>query len=204
MISFISRIIADFLFKKGAISEEHKEICAYGYEVVLFNLFNALLIVVLGILFHRLVDSMIFFFIFAVLRQYTGGYHAKNTIMCTAVYLVSYTFIMFVSQSIYLGEYYTMPLCILLNAAFVGFIFMYAPVENKNKEYEISEKKKFKKISIILGLLVSVISIIAYYINIRVSAVVTITLCAIAVMMLVGAYRGKEEGYHEEGAEYDG
>ncbi len=34
MITFLSRKIADFLFRRNVISEEYVEICQYGYEVM--------------------------------------------------------------------------------------------------------------------------------------------------------------------------
>ena len=93
MIAFLSRIIADFLCRKNAIPDDNKEICAYGYEVLFFNLLNAPVIFFLGILLDKLIYSIVFFLIFAVLRQYCGGFHAKNTKVCTFTYIISYLFI---------------------------------------------------------------------------------------------------------------
>ena len=69
VITFLSRRIADFLFQRNVISEEYVEICQYGYEVLFFNLFNALIVLVLGIILDKLLCSVVFFVIFALLRQ---------------------------------------------------------------------------------------------------------------------------------------
>lgn len=204
MITFLSRIIADFLCRKNAVSDDDKEICAYGYEVLFFNLLNALLIFFLGILLNKLFYSIIFFLIFAVLRQYCGGFHAKSTVVCTITYIISYLFIVLVSECDAISEIYTIGKCISLDIAFLGMIVLYAPIENPNKILGKSEKEKYKKISIYITIFITVISIIAYYINIHLSAVITLTLFVIMIMMFVGLYDRKEGKWHEKDSEYHG
>lgn len=193
MIAFLSRIIADFLCRKNAIPDDNKEICAYGYEVLFFNLLNALLIFFLGILLNKLIYSIVFFLIFAVLRQYCGGFHAKNTIVCTITYIISYLFIVLLAECDAISEIYTFSICIILNIAFLGMIVLYAPIENPNKTLDKFEKLKYKKISAYISILIVIISIIAYYINIHLSAVITLTLFVIMIMMFVGLHDRKEE-----------
>lgn len=204
MIAFLSRIIADFLCRKNVISDDNKEICAYGYEVLFFNLLNALLIFFLGILLNKLIYSIVFFLIFAVLRQYCGGFHAKSTVACTITYIISYLFIVLISGCDAISEIYTFGICIILDVAFLGMIVLYAPIENPNKTLEKSEKEKYKKISIYISIFITAISIIAYYINIHLSAVIVLTLFVIMIMMFVGLYDRKEEIKHEKNSEYHG
>lgn len=204
MIAFLSRIIADFLCRKNVISDEYKEICAYGYEVLFFNLFNAFLILFLGVLLDKLAYSITFFLIFAVLRQYCGGFHAKSTFACTIAYITSYLFVIITSGSKNIDEIYTLSFYIVFHLAFLTMIVLYAPIDNSNKPIDKSERPKYKKKSVIISFFIMIVGIIAYYINIHLSAVISLTLFVIMIMMFAGMYGGKEENNDEKDAEFHG
>ncbi len=203
MITFFSRRIADFLYHKNIIAEDDVEICQYGYEVLFFNLFNALLVLLMGFALHKLLYSVIFFLIFAVLRQYCGGYHAKSTVICTFVYLSAYLFVILIASSRFIGEIYTLSTNVVLSAAYITTIVLYAPIENPNKPIDKEEKKKYRNISVMLGLLIIMAGLIAYHINVHISAVIALTLFVVMLFMLVGMYGGKEGETNEKGTEYD-
>ncbi len=83
-------------------------------------------------------------------------------------------------------------------------IVLYAPIENLNKTLENFEKKKYKKISIYISIFIMIISIVAYYINIHLSAVITLTFFVIMIMMFVGLHDRKEGKWYEKDSEYHG
>ncbi len=199
MITFLSRKIADFLFQRNVISEEYVEICQYGYEVLFFNLFNALIVLVLGIIWDKLLCSVVFFVVFALLRQYCGGYHSKSTIVCTSVYIGIYLFVMFIATSRFLFEIYTFSTHIMLGSALLIAVFLFAPVQNANKPLEEPQKRKYKRISVVLSIMIVGISIIAYQINLQIAAVISLTLFAVMILMVAGMYGGRRGERYEQG-----
>lgn len=198
MITFFSHVIADFLYQKKVISKDYIDICAYGYEVFFFNLFNALLILLFGILLDKLLYSIVFFLIFAVLRQYCGGFHAKSTIVCTIAYLLSYLFVIIISTTKAIIEMYTFPFCIIFNLTFIIMIFLYAPIENINKPLESHEKIRNKKKSLLLSAVASILSCITFFIDIHMSAIIILTFFVIMIMMFIGTYIRKEDEIGEK------
>lgn len=145
MIAFLSRIIADFLCRKNAIPDDNKEICAYGYEVLFFNLLNT------GNIFLRYITEEIDLFyclLFDICRSATilwwiscKKHHSLY------IYLYNIIFIVLLAGFDAISEIYTFSVCIILNIAFLGMIVLYAPIENPNKTLDKFEKLKYRKIS---------------------------------------------------------
>lgn len=50
MIHLIALVIADFLFSKDAITEEEKEVCAYGMELIISGIISIALVLIIGLI----------------------------------------------------------------------------------------------------------------------------------------------------------
>ena len=50
MIHSVALIIADFLFSKDAITEEEKEVCAYGMELIISGIISVALVIIIGLI----------------------------------------------------------------------------------------------------------------------------------------------------------
>lgn len=145
MITFLSSRIADFLYKHNIIKKEDIEICRYGYEVLFFNIMNMAIIIILGSALDKLLYSLIFFIIFASIRQCCGGYHSKSTIICTFVYVGIYIAIMFLATTEYTEKYFTLPIDIILCLSYISSAAAHAPIDNKNKCISDEKRGNLKK-----------------------------------------------------------
>ena len=76
IFSLLSNKITDFLYKKEVISQEQKEVYIYGFTVLFLNILDILIILALGILIERYLDTIVFLMVFGITRQYTG----RNTL----------------------------------------------------------------------------------------------------------------------------
>lgn len=83
MISSLSSIITEALYKSQVIAEEDKELYTYGFFVLLskglFFLISAFYGWMLGVLW----ESIVFYIMFSTLRSYAGGFHASKESICT-------------------------------------------------------------------------------------------------------------------------
>ena len=83
MISSLSSIITEALYKSQVIAEEDKELYIYGFFVLLskglFFLVSAFFGGMLGVLW----ESIMFYIMFSMLRSYAGGFHASKESVCT-------------------------------------------------------------------------------------------------------------------------
>lgn len=72
----------------GESAEEDIDIYAYACEAVLALLVNILVCLVIAFLFGRVMEGLVFISGFALLRRYTGGYHAKSHFACIMIFSI--------------------------------------------------------------------------------------------------------------------
>lgn len=77
-----ARRITAFLLKKNKITKSDVEVCTYGYSILLGEIFQTLLLIIMGVFFHRLRETIIFIIVFVSVRRHAGGYHASTRINC--------------------------------------------------------------------------------------------------------------------------
>ncbi len=90
MLGRIADSIAVLFLKKNIINEDELPVYQYGMQVLICNIAGMLTVLIVGILISRLVESIIFITIYATLRIYTGGYHARTPLVCNIVFLGTY------------------------------------------------------------------------------------------------------------------
>lgn len=196
MFSLLSNKITAFLCRKGVVHEEQKEVYQYGFEVLLLNVLDVLIILGLGIVIKRYVDTVVFLLVFGVTRQYTGGYHAKTVLKCLTVYVIIYLTVMFISSSnivLCMGVLLQVLLCVL----YIVAVVIYAPIQNDNKVISSTEKKKYKTISIVLGVTISMVAIALYSVLTTTALTISLTLFAVTLLMALVMIR-KRGDYNEK------
>lgn len=83
MISFLSSLITEALYKSQVIAEEDKELYVYGFFVLLSKGLFFLVSAFFGWMFGVLWESIVFYIMFSTLRCYAGGFHASKESVCT-------------------------------------------------------------------------------------------------------------------------
>ena len=139
MIAKLARKMTEYFIKKNVIKEEEKDTYDYCFEVLIATVINLIILVVLGIFTKRYIETAIFCVFFMLLRGAAGGYHANTHAGCLLTLLIVYGILLatlLLSSNIlfYAGIF-------LFVIALIIFIII-APVDNKNKILEITEKKR--------------------------------------------------------------
>ncbi len=191
MITFLSRKLADFLCKKGVILNDEKEIYQYGYELLISDIFSFLILSIIGIFSKLIIETYVFYITFVLTRRFCGGYHADTYFKCHISTLIVYTLIMIIS---FLVSQFGIA---FLNLILISFYFItalvYAPIENQNKPLETEDKIKFRKLSFMFGGIFAVICLLLMLVSDRLSLVVSLTLSASAMLMVIERYKNEEE-----------
>lgn len=183
MIRFLSSKLADFLCEKQVISDEDKEICEYGYELIISFIIGVGLVLLLGIIFGRAVETAVFIIVFMVTRQYCGGYHANSYVKCISAFFTVYCIVNFLTLLI--SSVYEIPVWALIIISSEAVIFELSPIENINKPMSEQEKKSNRIKSIIISLAVSLISLVLFSIFKEISLLIALTLLSTAVLMII-------------------
>lgn len=185
MIKFISSKAACILCKDKD-TDEMRELYEYAIYILLSGLFHLFSVVALGLCFNMVLESLVFYCSFILIRKFAGGYHAKTPTRCyifsviTSVVGLCLIKLIGNSNSVYYYIFVTIEiLCIV-------FIMIASPIDNENKPLNAKEKKIFKILSIVFSLLLFVISLIVKwggFVILSVSVSFGIMMCAVVVFL---------------------
>lgn len=193
MITELSKRISLFLCRKNIIAEDLIEVYQYGFETIISTLLGFFITVIIGITFRMTLLSLFYYFIFVILRQFTGGYHADTYLKCNLIFAATTVFIFGMSKMAAIGDIYTIGFHLLILVFSIMVIWIKAPVENENKP--LSEKQKIRNhwFSVITAMVLAIISGFLYKEAVLVSALIAFTLFVVAVMTVIATPKGKEE-----------
>ena len=65
----LANTITDYYIRKKIIAEEKREIYFYGFKLIIADVINYVIIISLGIVFNRLIESIAFLITLCGLRQ---------------------------------------------------------------------------------------------------------------------------------------
>lgn len=155
MLEKLANYIADKLIKKNAIDPKKKDIYVYGLELLISFLFSTSLVILIGLMIGKLIPTIVFLTVYILLRSYSGGYHANSYWLCTIVTLSVYISV------ILLATYLTVNSIAFIVLFLIGVVILYvfAPIENVNKEIRPKDALRYKYISILLFIAFSVCGI---------------------------------------------
>ena len=145
------------IFSNPSANEDDIEVISYALECILNTTITTALILLFGIITHNLILSVIWIFLFSIMRKYIGGYHASSHLKCiiSSVFICILTVILstYIHFNLYIGTIIVF-LCLL-------FAAKYAPICSlRNNTLNNTEINSQKRILIVLICLVYVIFII--------------------------------------------
>ena len=191
MLKELSNKITKKLVDINIIEAADSELYEYGFWQGSVLFFNFLTVVLLGILFNMLLESIIFLIFYGVLRTIAGGYHARTQHAC---YILSIILIIVVLTILKTFPSNTI-LCCILTILSISVIFILAPVQDENKLLDETEKKIFKKLSRVISLLYGFIIFLLFLLNKNELAYcVVISLFTISIMLIIGEIRNELNG----------
>lgn len=169
------------LANHGIINPESIEVYVYGFELVFSFAFSTAIILLIGILLSRLLETVVFLTIFVLLRSFTGGYHAKTFIKCAVVTFSTYLSVIILSMFVSRLPLYIYIICLLIGLSIISAV---APVENPNKEIPQNKRIRHKIISIILYLVFSTMGLLFYNYKMAITSSVFFSLIADIILLL--------------------
>ena len=191
MITSIAENIAAFFVSKGIIPKQKQDVLRYGFELIISTLVGILVILAAGAITGKFWYSVLFMAVFIPLRQYTGGYHADTYLQCNIKFIMTFLILLFVF-SIIPAEMYVNVNCICTVLSLL-IVILFAPIDNKNKRLSFKKKRKFKKISILFTIVLSVFLWIMFFYNKTISLFIALTMLVVAVLMILGKTKNKME-----------
>ncbi len=185
MLSTLSSHVANRMIARGAIQTEDRETYEYGVYILLTSAIHVATVLLLGLVSRMLLESIVFYGAYAILRKFAGGYHASTSVRCYLLSLVVVAGALFAAS--YANTFYILLFSSLLLPLAAGVIFIMSPVEDGNKPLEGSEAKHYRKAAaIILAMeliLAVVFSLLGLY---RFTFMICLSLTTLAIMLIMG------------------
>ena len=79
----------EFFVLNDIIKNEDKEIYKYALNIILSSLIHIATVMILGLCFNLLIESLVFYFAYIVIRKFAGGYHANTQLRCFLASVIS-------------------------------------------------------------------------------------------------------------------
>lgn len=196
MIKSFSNKLLQYLVKTGTIDKDEDVLAyyRYGLEITISSIVNIILILLIGICSHHFYESIAFLICFVTLRQFTGGYHANTYFKCNFLFSILYIALLIaydltIKQLTYHAD------ALMLVFSIVTFASE-CPIEHNNKPLSDIQKKRNKKLSVMLGLLYGSIGVISQVLSYDVGVIFLYTLVLISLLVIVATFqRIRREGY---------
>lgn len=157
MISKITERISKKMLLKFKLNNMDADIYSYGLFMFLSFVIFGVITLAFGIIFGCIIESLIFYTLFQLLRKYCGGYHAETCGKCEI--MTSLIFLICIA-SIEAVEYLNFEnILFLISALFFIIIYCLSPIDTMENPLSAEEKTKFRKISrIIVLIMISFVS----------------------------------------------
>ncbi|SKC89086.1 accessory gene regulator ArgB-like protein [Maledivibacter halophilus] len=195
MVDRICRIVTQQLVQKNIIEFEDYDIYMYGLQMFIASIFKGIGIFAIFYGLGWLKEAIVFIMAFGILRINAGGYHSSTYFRCFILTII--TMIISIVLAIFIIPYTFMILPILVIS--ILLVLQYAPVDTPNKPLSNEEYLVYRKRSIIVVLLESLIILIIFiikkdfliYCNIAAMAILNEAL-TLTPFVTKSVYRGRQ------------
>ncbi len=195
MITSIARYVTDFLLRENVICAEYADLYIYGFEVIQAGVVNIMIVLFMGLLFDQLINGLIFWLAFCMLRKFCGGYHADTYLKCNQLLALNVGMVMAIlAMKCTVSILVNCIVCVLC----LIVIWRYAPIQNKNKELSKKQVRRYKRNSIILGILLFCISLTVGNGKYMFSTDINLALMFVAIAMMVEICMGRRRAKGEK------
>lgn len=177
--------IVDRLCRTGHIDNREKAVYKVGFDVIMGTFVNGAVILTAGILLKDAAGAFLFLICFCTTRNYCGGYHAKTRLKCLLTMLSA-----FCCVSVMSGVLLQVPGVWRLgygavSAALGGLLFAFVPVADITKRYNVDDVTRNRKKALRILVMWYAATGIGIFWNRMAAAEISMTMNAVAVMILV-------------------
>lgn len=158
MIKLISSKVARILCKDEKHTDNY-ELYEYAIYIILSSAFHMATVIVLGLVFNLLTESLVFYLSFIVIRKFAGGYHAKTLTRCYIISIITIVLMLCIIKWIliinYLSIYYSLFFSELVCVLILCFL---SPLDTENKLLNGKERTIYKIVSCVTSIAISLFS----------------------------------------------
>lgn len=186
MVKSCANRVTSFLVCNKSIKDEDYELYLYGFETLIAFFINISIILIIGYILDKTLETILFLMFYCPIRQFSGGFHADNYRKCLMVFILIYILNIFtLSELVYSKLDYI--ILILTLISYVGTCYI-SPLEHRRNPLTIEEKNSYKKKVKKLTTIAFMFSIIGINFNMTYKYAIYIesSIICIFIMLLLG------------------
>lgn len=145
MITNWGKKIARKLAASGTISPEEIDLYGYGFFLLLSSTLYLIVVAIFGSAFGILWESIVFYFLFSILRGYAGGIHAKTEYGCMLSTILALLLSTMGIWGMLQAEHLTMAMILLIVGCAV--VFLFSPLDVPEKPLSAEDWRHYRRIS---------------------------------------------------------
>ncbi|WP_440453926.1 accessory gene regulator ArgB-like protein [Ruminococcus intestinalis] len=158
MIKLISSKVARILCEDEKHTDNY-ELYEYAIYILLSSAFHIATVIVLGLVFNLLTESLVFYLSFIAIRKFAGGYHAKTPTRCYIISIITIVLMLCIIKwiliinylSIYYSLFFSELVCVLI-------LCCLSPLDTENKLLNGKERTIYKIVSCVTSIAISLFS----------------------------------------------
>lgn len=166
----------DFLKRYISCDDDTVEIYRYSLRIIYSYIIDVLVLMSLASVTHKVIETVIILFTFAVMQVYGGGYHANTKIGCLSIMVVGWFIGVFALERVVSIHW---SVGIGVTVIFTALVFFFTPVLNSKHPVSGEVYKRSKKIVRMFCLFIDVVLISCIFAKIQV------VYAAVSVMMIL-------------------
>lgn len=180
--------IVAYMVEANIIKENERKVYCFGLQLIEEMVFSFCIFLIIGILFGNVLETIVFFGAFAVLRQYAGGFHAKNFISCLAISCCIITTLNLL-LTFFTDFTWVIILCVVVG---LPAIFVLSPVDSVYKYINKDEVKKYRRRSAIILLIeLGIMLLLVLTSKYSMAFCVSYAWFVLSALLILGKYKNK-------------
>ncbi len=176
------------LINRKVITFEEQELYEYAFFMILSYLFFFLISSLIGLVIGIALETIIFFIIFSLTRNHTGGIHAKTENRCMFFTLISISASISLLKVIIILEYFAISNFIMFFSLLC--LILIGPIDNEDKELSKSEKSYNHKIVVVISIVFVVLYAVLFFCGKKTMATsFSVGIMLTAILLLIGKFK---------------
>ena len=148
-----AKAITRWLVNTKAIPPQMYDVFEYGIFSCLFSSMPVLVVVLLSIPLRMIPEGIAMIIPFILLRKFAGGFHFASPLPCSVTSVALLLICLFgIKATLIFHAYSLISVLVLLSCVFIS---IHSPIDSKSRRLTDIEKKIFRKIAIVLSIIMS-------------------------------------------------
>lgn len=157
MGTWIAEHITQKLIASSVIEESDRELYSYGFFLLLSSVLYLVVAAIFGSAFGILWESIVFYFLFSILREYAGGIHAKTEHGCMLSTILALLLSIIGIRKMMQAELSTAAMVFLIVGC--AAVFLFSPLDVPGKRLSAEDWRYYRRISLRLAVVYALLGV---------------------------------------------